>query len=399
MTNITLAPGFGKTGIIIKHGWVFYSADTSNPTSRPGVLSKDVGSKRDRWTVVLNVPDYVVDNITGDDGTTALNRETLLFLREVAPFVSKNPLCSVDAIPGGSATEYETISDAVKNKMLNEKPEPKPQKAVVSRAGTRPEYVRPNGEIYFGRTIGGKPDVEILREAVDQGLIPYLYGDPGCGKTALVEASFGEGLETIIGSADTDESSFVGSWVQDSEGYKWVDGPLIRAMKNGTPIFIDEVGLIDARVISILNPLLDGRGVIDVRQNPTMEPVHAKAGFACLFAGNPNALGVRMSEALVSRLSYPLLVETDFDVLADIGVDEKVVQIVKSLNERKKAGETAWAPQTREALSVTKIWKVFGEQQGVNALVSMCPPYSRNQVTLAIQAFAGLDSDVLQVDA
>lgn len=399
MTDIVIATGFGKTGIIIKNDEVFYSADTANPTSRPGVVSKDIGTRKDRWTVVRNVPDYIVNNISGSDGTTSLNRETLLFLKECSSLLAKNPPCNLDTIPSGSMVDFDIVSQAFRNKMLNEKQEPKPQKVASSRVGERPEYVRPNGEIYFGRTIGGKPDVEILREAVAQGLVPYLYGEPGCGKTALVEATFGEGLETIIGSSDTDESSFVGSWVQDGEGYKWVDGPLVRAMKNGTPIFIDEVGLIDARVISILNPLLDGRGVIDVRQNPTMEPVHAKAGFACLFAGNPNALGVRMSEALLSRLSYPLLVETDFDVLTDIGVDEKVVQIVKSLNERKKAGETAWAPQTREALSVTKIWRVFGEQQGVNALVSMCPPYSRNQVTLAIQAFAGLDSDVLQVDA
>jgi hypothetical protein len=368
--------------------------------TRPGVLSKDAGLRREKWVRITHVPDYITNNLSGEDKTDRLSHETLLVVEKGLDLSKDRYLVTIDSISEESTVSYEQIADDVRSRLAKTKADQRKQSQnSTAFEGDRPQYLRPNGEVYYGRTIDGRPDVEVLKEAVANGLVPYLYGEPGCGKTALVEAAFGEGLETIIGSSDTDESSFVGSWVQDADGYKWVDGPLVRAMKNGTPIFIDEVGLIDARVISILNPLLDGRGVLEVRQNPTLETVHAKEGFACLFAGNPNALGVRMSEALLSRLSYPLLVETDFDILTDIGVHPQVAQIVKSLNERKRAGESAWAPQTREALAVTKIWNLFGEKQGVDSLVSLCPAYSRNQVLLAIQAFAGIDAGVLQVDA
>jgi hypothetical protein len=168
-------------------------------------------------------------------------------------------------------------------------------------------------------------------------------------------------------------------------------------MKNGHVMFIDEVGLIDARVISIINPLLDGRGVIEVQQNPTLPPVFAEEGFALVFAGNPNALGVRMSEALVSRLSFALKVTTDYDMLEQIGIPAWLVDVAKMIQETRNRGEIAWAPQTRELLSAAQIESVFGQQFAANALVGMAPGHSSAQVVLAIQAGAGVDAEVLSL--
>ena len=70
-------------------------------------------------------------------------------------------------------------------------------------------------------------DVTLLRESIDAGLTVLLYGEPGCGKTALVEAAFGDDLFTVQGTVETETADFVGSWVQQPDGtYLWVDGPL-----------------------------------------------------------------------------------------------------------------------------------------------------------------------------
>jgi len=120
-------------------------------------------------------------------------------------------------------------------------------------------YTRPNGEQYHARKWGEHDDVMVLRKArMDQQFI-LLYGAPGCGKTALVEAAYEE-LYTIMGTGDTELADFIGGYVQTpSGGFMWEDGPLVKAAENGVPLLIDEVGLIDPKVLSGVYGLMDGR--------------------------------------------------------------------------------------------------------------------------------------------
>lgn len=53
-------------------------------------------------------------------------------------------------------------------------------------------YLRPNGDKYFARKWGLHDDVEVVRRSRGRGHFVLLYGAPGCGKTAMVEAAFGE---------------------------------------------------------------------------------------------------------------------------------------------------------------------------------------------------------------
>lgn len=357
-----------------------------------------------QWIRVENLPETVTEEILTPNRERLYSGQTRAFLRRLRGHLDAGEVTSFgDATvvdyqdrkngfhparnPGLVLSEPGLIAHAARQ--LATSPE--------APLSTRPRYLRPNGDVYFGRQIGEVDDVTVLQTAISNGLTPYLYGDPGCGKTALVEAAFCGGLETVVGSGDTDEASFVGTWVQVERGFQWLDGPLVRAMKNGSVLFVDEVGLIDARVISLLNPLLDGRGTLHVQQNPQMPPVEAAPGFAIVFAGNPHAVGVRMSEALISRLTFPILVETDVEVLPEIGVLPEVVDLVRTLIERRSTNDISWSPQVREAIAVSRIWSLFGPQQGANALVSLSPERARNQVVLTIQSLTGLEADVIKV--
>ena len=103
---------------------------------------------------------------------------------------------------------------------------------VDSLAGAT-KYTRPNGEDYYTRKWGDHDDVMVLREARTSKLHTMLYGAPGCGKTALLEAAFSEepgGIETVLGTGDTELSDFIGGYVQDKYSFRWVDGPLVGAL-------------------------------------------------------------------------------------------------------------------------------------------------------------------------
>ena len=75
------------------------------------------------------------------------------------------------------------------------------------------KFKRPNGEMYYTRKWGEHDDVMVLRKAREMSSYILLYGAPGCGKTALIEAAYCDqpgGIETVLGSGDTEVSDLVG---------------------------------------------------------------------------------------------------------------------------------------------------------------------------------------------
>ena len=112
---------------------------------------------------------------------------------------------------------------------------------------------RPNGEKYYVRKLGKHHDVEVLRKSREKKIYPLLTGPPGTGKTALLEAAFctESKVYTVQGSGDTEVADFVGGFVQritdGKSEFIWVDGPLIKAMEEGAPVYMDEVAVNDPR--------------------------------------------------------------------------------------------------------------------------------------------------------
>ena len=152
----------------------------------------------------------------------------------------------------------------------------------VAPTGEATIYLRPNGLEYVPRFLmvgeTKTQDVTLIRESIASGLTVLLYGEPGCGKTALVEAAFGDDLYTVQGTIETETADFVGSWTQQPDGtYQWVDGPLINAMIEGRKLLVDEIALIDSRVMAVVYGVMDGRGELVVTQNPLRGTVAFRA--------------------------------------------------------------------------------------------------------------------------
>lgn len=240
------------------------------------------------------------------------------------------------------------------------------------------KYARPNGHDYYSRKWGQHSDIEVLRNARKARQFVLLYGVPGCGKTALVEGAFPEELETIIGSGDTELSDFIGGYVQTpSGGFEWIDGALVRAVEQGKVLLIDEIGLIDPKVLSVVYGLMDGRRELVVTANPERGVVKAQEGFYVVSATNPNVAGVRLSEALLSRFAIQAELTTDWTLAKKLGVPQSAVVASQNLAKKMENGETSWSPQMRELLAFRDLSKLFGTKWAVQNLLASAPEIDR----------------------
>jgi nitric oxide reductase NorQ protein len=101
------------------------------------------------------------------------------------------------------------------------------------------EFTRPNGEVYVARalTVSGTrtTDVAFMQSAYKARMPVLLYGTPGTGKTALIEAAM-PNVITVQGTVETEAADFIGSWTQQPDGtYAWVDGPAADLDGDGCP--------------------------------------------------------------------------------------------------------------------------------------------------------------------
>ena len=277
--------------------------------------------------------------------------------------------------------------------------ERKPRKSRVAAHAVNVEglegeesYMRPNGTQYFGRKWGVHSDVLALRKAREltskvfggaagSPMFALLYGAPGCGKTALVEAAYGEDVYTLMGTGDTEVADMVGGYVQTpAGGFEWVDGDLVRAAEEGKVYFIDEIGLIDPKVLSLVYGLMDGRRELTITANPERGTIKAHPDFYVVAATNPNAPGVRLSEALLSRFTVQAEMTTDWNLARKMGVPTPLVTAAQNLAKKQDAGETSWAPQMREMLAFRDIAEGFGTDFAISNLLAAAPEMDRATV-------------------
>ncbi|MEV0675901.1 AAA family ATPase [Actinosynnema sp. NPDC050436] len=243
---------------------------------------------------------------------------------------------------------------------------------------------RPNGMDYHPRLLSGIPDVTALRRLRDAGVAALLYGPPGTGKTSVVEAAFPDCI-TVQGDGDTVVADFVGDYTKTPDGeFVFVHGPLVRAMRDGVPLFVDDATLIPPTVLAVVYPAMDGRRQIVIKANGG-EVVDAAPGFYVVAGHNPGVHGAVLTDALSSRFSVQVRVSSDYDLADQLGVDRKAVRVARNLATRQERGEVGWAPQLRELLAFKKIASVLGTDAAAGNLVGIAPEEDRAIVAAVVR--------------
>ena len=248
--------------------------------------------------------------------------------------------------------------------------------------------IRPNGQAYHPRDLGGHRDVEVLGKLRDAGIPALLYGPPGTGKTSMVEAAFSD-LITVAGDNDTTVADLVGEYAQNPDGtYEFVHGPLVRAMREGRALLIDDATLIPANVLAVLYPALDGRREIHIKAHKN-ELVTAAEGFYVIAGHNPGAHGAVLTEALSSRFCFQVEVSSDLDLAKFLGIHPKALTIAKNLRKRQSSGSVTWCPNLRELLGFRTIAEVLGDDVAFANLIGIAPPEDRATVAEVVTAALG----------
>lgn len=242
---------------------------------------------------------------------------------------------------------------------------------------------RAGGSVYLPRQLAGHPDVETLRIARAKWIPVLLYGPPGTGKTALAHAAFGEGLVQISGDENTTPDDFLGQWYPTGKPgeYMWADGPLTVAMREGKVLFVDDITLIAPKALAALYPAMDGQGQVTIKTHivdGSPEIVKAKPGFYVVGAHNPGVHGAILTDALSSRFTFQVYVDTDLTLASKLGVPDKFIKLVSNLQTKQKAGTIGWVPQLRELLAARDITASFGEKTAVNNLIGLTPEEDRD---------------------
>ncbi|MEX6014328.1 ATP-binding protein [Mammaliicoccus sciuri] len=183
-----------------------------------------------------------------------------------------------------------------------------------------------------------------------------LKGPTGSGKTKLAETlarDLNKPMHSVNCSVDLDAESLLGfKTIETNEkGHQqivFIDGPVIKAMKNGDILYIDEINMAKPETLPILNGVLDFRRSLT---NPfTGEVVQAKEGFSVVAAINVGYIGtLPMNEALKNRF---VVLDIDYidgetlkmiikeqSALQDDEIMDSIVQFNKDLRIMSSQGQ------------------------------------------------------------
>lgn len=213
---------------------------------------------------------------------------------------------------------------------------------------------------------------DILEKAYRSGLFVLIIGPKGTGKTSLVRRFASEmkkELDSVNFSLRTRESHLVGSKTLNEGEINFVEGVLVKSMRNGTLLYLDELNAAEADVLLRLDEALDDRRQL-VLKEAEGQIVKATDDWFVIATINPlSHVGTKeLPPQLLSR--FPVRIRLDYppeDIELDIVSrhmtidDSKVrdvkhaIQLAKSLREAAAVEELYYSPSIRETIAFAKM--------------------------------------------
>ncbi|KAA6379758.1 MAG: hypothetical protein EZS28_024715 [Streblomastix strix] len=161
----------------------------------------------------------------------------------------------------------------------------------------------------------------------------FLQGEPGCGKTEAVRhfsanRTFNSRnpVYSVSCSGETQIEQFIGSLVFEKNGFRFIDGPLVQAARQGCVFLADEFNLLTPAVMITLVPFLSARPGDTFIHPEIKDPITVASGFLFVATGNEDSERGRVKlPQFVDSLLQRLIVKNPSDLEMD-GLIEKIIK-------------------------------------------------------------------------
>ncbi len=212
--------------------------------------------------------------------------------------------------------------------------------------------------------------IQILNKAYEAGLFVLIIGPKGTGKTSLVR-DFAKNkninLDSINFSLRTRESHLVGTKTLTDGTVSFDEGLLIKSMKSGDMLYLDEINSAEADVLLRLDEALDDRRQIVLKES-TGEVIKAKENWFVVSTINPlSHNGTKeLPPQLLSR--FPVRIRLEYppeNIELEItkkyfsgNHESEMIQAIKLANTLRQAAaveELFYSPSLRETIAFAKL--------------------------------------------